>query len=539
MKVLLLNVPYPYTECPTVPLGICYIAAVAEKEGAEVQILDLLISRFSLKKVSDKMKEFKPDIVGAGPVTISYPTALRCIEVCKKFGATTVMGGPHVTFADREALLEAPYLDIVVRGEGENTFSDILRGRDLKDVEGITYRENGEIIKNPPRKLIENLDEIPWPAWHLIPLSKYQAFKSGCDMMTGRGCPFNCTFCVGGKMVGKKPRFRDIKRCVDEIEEIVYRYGFHRVNIVDDLLTINHKRVFEFCDELDNRGLHIEWSAFSRVDTTTKELLTRMKETGCFFILYGVESANQKILELARKRTNLDKIRKGVALSNEVGIPTVSSFILGLPGETEETIRESFELGKSLGNMYGFHILSPYPGTEVRERAEELGLKILDNDWLKYDANHAVSETEGASARYISEASKAFYKSLEDATDKIEAAMDRGEELKEDVFTKKDFEEIKLKRTRRFVWQILKHDYIERYGRFTEKGNPEELLAEKLYTLKAISSIVKKDRVAEEIKKMVEEGFLSYTRDENSVIWFWTDIGKREKNQMETLRNPQ
>ncbi|MGQ9720985.1 MAG: B12-binding domain-containing radical SAM protein [Candidatus Jordarchaeum sp.] len=529
MKIVLVNVPYPFNECPTIPLGLCYIAAVAEKNGFEVEILDLLVSRFSIKKVEDKMKEFKPEIVGVGPVTISYPAALRVLEACKKFGVTTVIGGCHVSFYDREALREAPYLDIVVRGEGEHTFLDIIRGKNLQTIEGVTYREDGEIIQNPPRKFIENLDEIPWPARHLVPISKYRAFKSGCDMMTGRGCPYSCTFCVGGKMVGKKPRFRDISKCVDEIEEIVYKYGFDRINVVDDLLTINHKRVFEFCDELDNRGLKIEWTAFSRVDTVTKEILTRMKETGCIFILYGVESGNQKILNLAKKRTTIEKIRRGVTISNEVGITTLSSFILGLPGETKETIKESMEFGKSLGNWYGFHILSPYPGTEIRERAEELGLKILHNDWSRYDANQAITETKDVSAEYINKMAKEFYQSLEQAIKVIESAIDKGEDLKDDVFTKKDIEEVRLRKRRRLVWQILKHDYIERNGRFTETRNPVELLTEKLYTLKAISSILNKESIAEEIRKMFQEGVINYAQDENSVAWYWTNTDEQKK----------
>ncbi len=535
MKVLLVNVPYPFNECPTIPLGLCYIAAMVEKEGFEVEILDLLVSRFSINKIADKMKEFKPDFVGVGPVTISYPAALRTIEVCKKFGATTVMGGCHVTFYDREALQEAPYLDIVVRGEGEYTFLDIIKGKDLENIDGITYRENGETIQNPPRKFTENLDELPWPARYLVPISKYRAFKSGCDMMTGRGCPYSCTFCVGGKMVGKKPRFRDIVKCVDEIEEIVYKYGFNRINVVDDLLTINHKRVFAFCDELDKRGLNIEWTAFSRVDTVTKEILTRMKETGCIFILYGVESGNQKILDLAKKRTTLEKIRRGVAISNEVGITTLSSFILGLPGETKETIKESMEFGKSLGNWYGFHILSPYPGTEVREKAEELGLKILHNDWSKYDANQAITETKVVSAEYINKAVKEFYQSLEQAIKAIENTIDRGEEPKDDVFTKRDIEDVRLLKRRRLVWQILKHDYIERYGRFTDNKDPVELLTEKLSTLKSISSILKKDRIAEEIKRMLQESVLKYEHNQNFVAWFWTDVGGQVKSLKQNL----
>ncbi|MEM3704017.1 MAG: radical SAM protein, partial [Candidatus Bathyarchaeia archaeon] len=412
MKVLLINLPYPFNEGPTIPLGLCYIAGVLEKEGFEVEILDLLISRFSLKRIADKVKEFKPDIVGTGPITINYLTALRAMKVCKELGATTVMGGCHVTFYDMEALQEAPYLDIVVRGEGEYTLLDIVKGRDLKDIDGITYREDGEIVRNPPRKLIENLDELPFPAKHLLPLSKYRAYKTGCAMMTGRGCPYNCTFCVGGKMVGKKPRLRSIKLCIDELEEIVFDYGFDLVNVVDDLLTFKIRRVFEFCDEIISRGIKVKWTAFARVDTVTKELLAKMKEAGCIFILYGVESGNQRILNLTKKRLTLEKIRRGISISNEVGITTLSSFILGLPGETKETIKESLEFGKSLGNWYGFHVLAPYPGTEVRERAKEFGLKILHNNWYRYDANQAVTETEEVSASYINKVVKEFYETL-------------------------------------------------------------------------------------------------------------------------------
>nr|MDO8080992.1 radical SAM protein [Candidatus Freyarchaeota archaeon] len=529
MKVLLVDVPYPFNEGPTPPLGLCYIAGVLEKEGFEVQILDLLVSRFSVKKIADKMKEFKPDIAGAGPITINYPTALRAMKVCKKFGATTIMGGCHVSFYDKEALQEAPYLDIVARGEGEYTLLDIVKGRDLKDVDGITYRENGEIIKNPPRTPIENLDELPFPAKHLIPLSKYRAYKTGCAMMTGRGCPYNCTFCVGGKMVGRKPRFRDIKLCIDELEEIVFDYGFDLVNVVDDLLTFKLKRVFEFCDEIINRGIKVKWTAFARLDTVTKELLSKMKEAGCIFILYGVESGNQRILDLTKKKLTLEKIRKGVALSNEVGITTLSSFILGLPGETEETVRESLEFGKSLGNWYGFHILTPYPGTEIREKAEELGLKILHSNWYRYDANQAITETEGVSAEYINKVAKEFYDTL---TETIKSGEE--ERKKQGKLSKEDKELIELRERRVFTWHLLKRDYIERHGRFTENGDPVELLAEEIHKLNPVSSFMTKDRIAEEIGKMHEEGILNYTQDDSSVTWFWTDLSGRRKHR-ETL----
>ncbi len=526
MRTLLINVPYPFEEWPTLPLGLTYLAAVLEEKGYEVEILDMLVSKFSIPKIKEKIHEFKPELCGAGPVTMNYPTALRVIEVCKESGATTIMGGCHVTFYDREALQEAPYLDIVVRGEGEYTLRDMVGGKELKDIDGITYREEGEIIRNPDRKLIENLDELPFPARHLVPVSKYRAYKAGCDMISGRGCPYNCIFCLGHKMIGRKPRFRDIKLCVDEFEEIVYHHGFKKVNIVDDLLTINHKRVFAFCDEIISRGINVPWTAYSRVDTVTRELLSKMKEAGCVFICYGVESGNQRILDMAKKRTTLEKIRKGITLTNEAGIESLSSFIMGLPGETMETIKESLNFGKSLGNLYGFHILSPYPGTEVREKAEDLGLKILHDDWLRYDCNQAVSETNDVSAGYINKVVKEF-------NDSIEAAIERKEELKKQgKLSKRDDEEIELRKRRMVAWHILKNDYIERRGKFSDSGNPVELLTEKIFRLKAVLSILKKDQLAEEIGKMHNEGILNYTRDDHLITWFWTKIGRRDKHQI-------
>ncbi|MEM2135624.1 MAG: cobalamin-dependent protein [Candidatus Jordarchaeaceae archaeon] len=202
MRTLLINVPYPFSECPTLPLGLTYLAAVLEEKGYEVEILDMVVTKFSVQRIKEKMSEFKPDICGAGPVTMNYPTALRALKVCKEMGAMTVMGGCHVSFWDEECLNEAPYVDVIVRKEGEYTLLDLVKGRDFKDILGITYREDGEIVVNPDRPFIQNLDELPFPARHLLPLAKYHAYKVGASMITARGCPYHCIFCVGHKMVG-------------------------------------------------------------------------------------------------------------------------------------------------------------------------------------------------------------------------------------------------------------------------------------------------------------------------------------------------
>jgi hypothetical protein len=190
-----------------------------------------------------------------------------------------------------------------------------------------------------------------------------------------------------------------------------------------------------------------------------------------------------------------------------------------------------------LGNWYGFHVLAPYPGTEVRERAEELGLKILHNDWLRYDANQAVSETKDVSADYINKVAKDFYQSLEKSIKAIEEILDRGEEPSNDVFTKKDIEDVKLRKKRKLIWYILKHDYLERKGSFNENGDPVELLAEKLHKIKYVSSIIKKERIAEEIKGLLQEGDINYTRNENGVTWYWAKVGE-QSTVKEKFREP-
>lgn len=514
-RTLLINTPYPFSECPTIPLGLTYLAAVLEDRGLEVDILDMVVYKFSKEKIIDKIREYKPDIVGAGSVTMNYPHAKRILQIAKEEGATTIIGGPHATFADKNVLNEAPWIDIVVRREGEYTFLDIVRDRDLKDIKGITYREDGEIIRNPDRELLMNLDELPFPARHLIPLSKYLAYKTGCSMVTGRGCPNSCIFCVGPKMTSRKMRFRDPKKCVDEMEEIL-NYGFDEIIIEDDTFTVNKKHVFAICDEIISRGLKFKWSANARVNTVTKEMLEKMREAGCIFIQYGVESGNPEILKTCKKGITLEQVREAVKIAKEVGIGVLSSFIIGLPGETKETIKETMEFAQNLGTYYGYHVLAPFPGTEVRERAEEYGVKILTDNWLRYDANRAVTETEGASAEYVNKIVKDFYKGVSEyVKNQIKAE-------REGKASEADLKDVAIRRRRALAWHLLKNDLIENYGNFRdEEKDPIQKLADNLYTFRGIKNNFTKEYIDKEINEMIKQNLLVYTKYNGFISWKW------------------
>ncbi|MGB2885734.1 MAG: cobalamin-dependent protein, partial [Dehalococcoidia bacterium] len=244
MRTLLVNPPYAFSEIPILPMGIAYIAGVLEDTENEVQILDLLVSKYSAEKIRRKLEEYQPDIVGVTSVTMNYPVASEILKHCKQVDKDiiTIIGGPHVTFSAVETLNEAPWIDIVVRGEGEQTMMDIVSGKKLEDIAGIAFRADDGIKLTGERGLIHNLDELPLPARHLFPLSRYHVLDVHASIIAGRGCPFNCIFCVGSKMGGRRARYRDPKLVVDEIEQVL-AYGFKEVNFEDDLLTLNHRHV--------------------------------------------------------------------------------------------------------------------------------------------------------------------------------------------------------------------------------------------------------------------------------------------------------
>ncbi len=522
MRVLLINPPYPGAEGIHVALSIPSVAAVLEREGVEVQVLDFLVTKNSPKNIEKKLKEFKPDIVGITSVTMSYPAARRIAKTCKEIAPNLiiVVGGPHVTFGVEETLLESPSIDIVVVREGDETVVELVetiaKDGDLGQVKGIAFRKDSEIVLTPERPFIQNLDELPFPARHLLPVSRYQALQAACGLSTSRGCPFDCSFCVGHRMVGKKIRYRTPKLVVDEIEHIT-KLGFGLLAFEDDFFTVNHKHCISICDEIIARKLDILWGAYARVDSVDKPLLEKMKEAGCFSLCFGVESGNQRILDLAHKKITPAKIRKAVTLCQNSGYEFIASFIAGLPGETEDTLRQSVEFAESLGEGgWGFHILSPFFGTEVREKAAELGLRILTNDWERYDCNQAVCETEGIKAETLNKVVNGITQMYYDQRIK-DALLDK--------LCDREIRKWQGEESQNFVWQLLHQEVIEEQGKIRMDGNPLEKTRYVAELQKRVWNILSfpLEFVKTEIERLIDNNYLTYHLDDGHIIWKWND----------------
>ena len=317
------------------------------------------------------------------------------------------MGGPHVSFCAQQTLETFPELDVIVLGEGEETLVDLMRTveetQNLDTVRGIAYRIGSKIKITVKRNFIENLDLLPLPARHQLALGRYRTLGMPISMTTSRGCPYKCIFCVGRKMVGAKVRCHSAERVVTELEYLA-NLNFRQINIADDLFTANQERCVAVCDEILKRKLDINWTSFARVDTVSEALLMKMKAAGCTAVSFGIESANPDILKTVKKGITLQQVRNAVRMCRRTGIIPYASFILGLPGETQATIKETTDFAVQLqqeGLASGFHILAPFPGTEVREKSKKLGLRILTSDWSKYDANRAVVETAFVSHRML------------------------------------------------------------------------------------------------------------------------------------------
>ncbi|MDY6934088.1 MAG: radical SAM protein [Spirochaetota bacterium] len=432
MKVLLINPPYAATEPPSIPMSLLYIGAALEDAGNEVRILDLLISPASQDVIQRTIENFDPAMVGITSVTMNWPEASRILHWVKQADERiyTVAGGPHATFTWKDIGNSEPWIDFVVLGEGEKTIIELVnkieKNTSTHGIDGLAWRENGGMVAGSRRAFEHNLDLLPKPARHLFSLPKYRAMWTDARMSTGRGCPFSCAFCVGAKMVGHKPRLMSPNSVVDEIEDVV-RLGFRDISFSDDHFGMKRSHAIAVCDEIINRGIDIDLGIFIRADAAEPELLDKMRRAGCTRILFGAESGVQAIVDRIRKKIDLNLLKEKVKLAVDMGFQVQVTFILGLPGETRETIEQTFEYAFNLGIFAGMHILAPLPGSEIYECAEELGIRILHRDWSLYDANHVVSEPKGISASELEKIIIEHEKNIENLEKQEIEAWRRGE----------------------------------------------------------------------------------------------------------------
>ena len=523
IRVALIAPPYPLSEFPSPPLGICYVAAACEKAGAQVQLFDFIISEYCPEKLKQMLDEFQPDVVGTSSVTMNFKKAVEILKQVKRFHphVITMMGGPHVSFDYDDVLRNNQEIDIIVIGEAEKSLLDLIpriQNRDTwQNIPGIAFCENDCVLVTKARSLIQNLDDLPLPARHLLNIPKYHTLGFPISIITSRGCPNQCIFCQGRRMVGQKVRYRSMEKVVDEIE-ILMEMGFDLINIADDLFTVNKDRVIRFCQIIKERKLSFVWSAFSRVNTVDSEILEIMKSAGCYAVSFGIESGNTEMLKRIRKGITLDQARHAAKICKSAGIRTHASFMVGLPGETLQSLNDSLDFAESLDIEYGFHFLAPFPGTSLRENIEQYDLEILTHDWNKYDANQAIVRTIALSPKDIENFVDNWSKEQDDLWHNILQTYKQGGDLQA-----KDQSLVEEHFKRQFIFWMLSEDLIEKMCNIgNHKDNALDILCERISSHVAQKeSIMTPDFVKKHLSELINKQFIVCVPETSAHIWKW------------------
>lgn len=408
MKVLFVNPPqtaskYKFMGVIAPPLGIAYMAGVLQENNIDVEILDASAEDMDFKDVEKELLKRKPELVALTALTPTIGRALETAQVVKETlpDSIVVMGGYHPTFNFIETL-EDENVDIVIRGEGEYIMLNLVQALEnqssLHDVKGIVFEDKNskEIVVNPEAPLIQDLDELPFPALNLLPMKKYRLLDMDTHMttmITTRGCPMQCSFCSSAAMHGKKIRERSVENIVDEIEYLKTNYDIDTIAFMDDTFTLKKRKVMAICDEILKRNIEIMWGCTSRVDTLDEKLLKKMKEAGCITIFIGVESADQQQLDNMCKNTTIAKIENAFKIAHKLKIRTIASVALGMPGDTKEIMNKTVKFVHKLKPNYAIYSLAtPYPGTRFYKEAFEKNL-IKIKDWSKYTLITPILET--------------------------------------------------------------------------------------------------------------------------------------------------
>ena len=411
MKITFLNPPQPNSKYKFLgvvapSLGIGYIAAVLEQNNYDVDVLDSSALELSYDEIGEEMLKRTPDSVSISALTPTIGAALDAADKIKNVKPDTivVLGGYHPTFEYENLLKEEESIDVIVRGEGEYTMLELVQkiesGGDLKDVQGLAFiddtSEDKTIIVTPDRPPIQDLDELPFPAFHLFPMEKYKILNittNVATIITTRGCPMQCSFCSSAALHGKHLRRRSYENVVDEIEMRLQEQNIDTIAFMDDTFTLDVKFVKNFCEEIKRRGLKFWWGCTSRVDTLSEELLEMMKDAGCITIFMGVESADQQMLDKMNKNITVRKTMNAFKLARKVGIRTIASCVIGMPEDTRESMKKTIDFVSSLKPNYAlFSLATPYPGTRFYKETFEKNL-IKIRDWSKYTLINPILET--------------------------------------------------------------------------------------------------------------------------------------------------
>jgi len=428
LRVLLIdpkiNLPIDVRNSPS--LGLAYLAAVSEQRGDQVRVLDMQVEDVLLPQV---VSEFPPDIVGITATTVQIESAWRVARELKQLTKVpVVLGGPHPTVLPAESV-ERPEVDFVVRSEGEATWRELCeqleKHESVEGVAGITYGQNGQVVHNPDRPVIEEVDSIPFPAFHFFRMEHYSNLQPTLDdiagpsypLLSSRGCPYRCNYC--SQILPRGWRARSPESVVSEWRWLVKELGAAEIGVLDDSFNINRQRALAICDQIIAEGLnHVPWIMINgiRANLADEELLGRMRQAGCIRTAFGVENGNQRILdEVIHKQLTLDQVRAAFRAAKAVGMETIGFFIIGLPGETEETMEDTIRFACELDPVVAnFSMATPFPGTEMYEQVLQQG-RLLVHNWDEYAffENKAQFETDSLPGELVErkwrEAYRRFY----------------------------------------------------------------------------------------------------------------------------------
>ena len=401
------------------PVSLVITGSILKDKGYEIKIIDCPIENVDWNLLEVILREFKPSFILSSISTPTLESDLDIVKIAKEIDpeAKVVVFGVHVTEMPEDAFKICPELDFVIRGEPEITGSylvdAIFNDEDVKDIKGISFKQDESIINNPDRSFIENLDDLPFPAWSEVDLEKYRIPISGDKFLLAiphRGCPFNCIFCASKPYYGRKTRFRSPERFVDELEWVGKEFGIRNFLFWAETYTISKEFVMNVNREILKRNLKIKWVCNSRVDTIDEEMMQSLKEAGCWMVGYGIESGSQKILDAAGKRITLEQIVKTVNLTKKHGLTTTGHVIIGLPGESKETVFETIKFINGLPLDFAqFYTAAPWPGTELFKYASEKGL-LKTTNFREYTQQKGVMETDTLSAEDMTKYCKLAYR---------------------------------------------------------------------------------------------------------------------------------
>jgi radical SAM superfamily enzyme YgiQ (UPF0313 family) len=392
----------------TPPYGLIVVAGSTVKGGYDTVVIDADAEVMTDADLLKRVVDLQPKWVGFTVMTPAVKLVARLSEQIKKNlkDVKIILGGIHPTTLADETFRDIPYADFVVRGEGNDVLVELLAHLDkrqnslsLNSIQGLSYLDNGNVKNNSTRPPISDLNLLPMPAWYLLPMERYKAYRffgwthqprqPYAALFSSWGCPAKCSFCSSRLMHGKVVRYRSPENVISEIDFLVKNYNVRNLCFEDDCFTAKKSHVFEICSLLQKRGYPLAMMCQSRADFINEGVLVELKKTGFTWISYGVESGAQEILNRVDKKLALEKLIYAIDMTHRLGLRTHLNFIIGLPGENADTIKRTVKFARRLrGDSYGFSFATPFPKTKIWDDVESSGIQ-LSRDWNRYDwVNH-------------------------------------------------------------------------------------------------------------------------------------------------------